>query len=234
MKRITHPAPIWAVVPVKRLDRAKSRLAGVLDVEQRAILAAAMLRDVLETIAASSQVAGTIVVTADPAAASLARLCGAEPLRDRRGDGLDDAIRQGTGRARSNGARGVLVLPGDVPLIDTGEIGEICAALARTGSAIVPATRDGGTNALAAAPPDHLRPSFGEGSFQRHLAAMAAAGLSPSVLRLAGTGHDIDVAGDLDLPGQRPDSARWTRQCLADFGRLSPCEAPRRLEKVSS
>lgn len=33
----------WAVVPVKVLDRAKSRLAGVLDAEARIALSLAML-----------------------------------------------------------------------------------------------------------------------------------------------------------------------------------------------
>ena len=38
---------LWAVVPVKDLQHAKQRLAGVLDAAERRALFAAMLEDVL-------------------------------------------------------------------------------------------------------------------------------------------------------------------------------------------
>ena len=43
--------PIWAIVPVKNLARAKQRLAGLLDAVERQRLGLAMLEDVLKALA---------------------------------------------------------------------------------------------------------------------------------------------------------------------------------------
>jgi len=43
-------ADVWAVVPVKEITGAKQRLAGVLTEQQRRMLAAAMLEDVLDEL----------------------------------------------------------------------------------------------------------------------------------------------------------------------------------------
>src|SRR5258707_490022 len=47
---------MWAVVPVKELDRAKERLAPVLPPERRRALMLAMLEDVLTALAASAEI----------------------------------------------------------------------------------------------------------------------------------------------------------------------------------
>ena len=59
---------VWAVVPVKELDRAKERLAPVLPPERRRALMLAMLEDVLAALAAAPGLAGLAVVTVDAAA----------------------------------------------------------------------------------------------------------------------------------------------------------------------
>lgn len=231
-------SPVWALVPVKRFDRAKSRLADVLPAEARAALAAAMLGDVLELLAEIEGIAGTLVVTADPAAAGLAAGHGAEILADRHESGINEAVVQGLRSLTRLGAGGALVIPGDVPFATSGEIAAVLHGLAGQGAVLVPATRDGGTNAVAIAPAHRLAPCFGPGSFVRHLATAASAGLTPAVLRLAGIGHDIDVPGDLALASHAaigPAAARRTRDCLAQLqadpaAMLAP--AGRRLQKV--
>ena len=52
--RVSAHADIWAVVPVKDLDGAKQRLAGLLPPTQRRALAAAMLEDVLAALVAGA------------------------------------------------------------------------------------------------------------------------------------------------------------------------------------
>ena len=54
---------VWAVVPVKELDRAKERLAAVLPPERRRALMLAMLEDVLTALAATPGLDGLAVVT---------------------------------------------------------------------------------------------------------------------------------------------------------------------------
>ncbi|MGA7264466.1 MAG: hypothetical protein WA709_31550, partial [Stellaceae bacterium] len=63
---------MWAVVPVKELDRAKERLAQVLPPDRRRALMLAMLEDVLTALAATPGLGGLAVVTVDAAARRLA------------------------------------------------------------------------------------------------------------------------------------------------------------------
>ena len=61
-----------AVLPVKRFDAAKQRLAAGIDEERRRELAEAMVADVLEAIGEARSIERLIVVTGDPIAQELA------------------------------------------------------------------------------------------------------------------------------------------------------------------
>ncbi len=74
-----------AVLPVKRFDAAKQRLAGGIDDERRRALAAAMVADVLEAIGAARTVERTILVSGDPIAQELAAEAEATSRRRWRG-----------------------------------------------------------------------------------------------------------------------------------------------------
>jgi 2-phospho-L-lactate guanylyltransferase len=54
-----------------------------------------------------------------------------------------------------------------------------------------------GTNGALVAPPAAMRLTFGEPSFDNHLAAARALGLEPRVVRLPGLGLDVDAPEDL-------------------------------------
>ncbi len=66
-----------AVVPLKDLVQAKSRLAGLLSPAERRELAQAMAEDVLATLTQHAAIAETVLVSDDPAAALLASHYGA-------------------------------------------------------------------------------------------------------------------------------------------------------------
>ena len=63
---------IWAIVPVKEFEGAKQRLSPALSADERRVLAAIMLEDVLDALSAVRELAGLLVVTIDPAATALA------------------------------------------------------------------------------------------------------------------------------------------------------------------
>jgi len=225
-------AHIWVLVPVKRLDRAKSRLSPHLDSAERAMLASAMLRDVFDAIGGASDPVGILVITGDPDAAALARDAGAIVLDDPHETGTNDAVRQGIAWLSSRGVDGVAVIPGDIPFVTAGELEAVFSAMRSDDLVVVPATRDGGTNVLAMSPPDLIAPSFGSGSFAKHRENAAATGITPSVLILEGAGHDIDVAGDLVLSAV-PDGGRRTRGLLAGLNLSDISAASKPQERIS-
>jgi 2-phospho-L-lactate guanylyltransferase len=57
---------VWAAVPVKAFTGAKLRTGSLLTPEQREVLAAAMLEDVLAALAGATRLAGILVNTVDP------------------------------------------------------------------------------------------------------------------------------------------------------------------------
>jgi 2-phospho-L-lactate guanylyltransferase len=62
---------------------------------------------------------------------------------------------------------------------------------------IVPDRHGTGTNALLLRPPDAIVPSFGDGSFARHVAGAEAASGPPRVAELPSLVLDVDTPGDL-------------------------------------
>lgn len=186
-----------AVLPVKRFDAAKQRLAAGIDDERRAELAAAMLEDVLESIGAARSVERTIVVTNEPRAAELATAAGAEVLADPEEGGHSEAALTGVARALELGAVCVVLLPGDCPLLDPRELERLLTGLPERYVAIVADRHGTGTNALALAPPDAIRPAFGEGSCARHVAAAREAGVPFAVEELPSLALDLDTPADV-------------------------------------
>ncbi len=211
-------APVWAVVPLRGLESAKTRLAPDLDPEERLALVTEMAERTLAASRDARSLAGTVLVTLDPAAARLAAGFGALTIVQRL-PGLNDAIRQGRALAIAHGARSVLVLPIDLPRVTAEAIDEVVAAAAgavrgprgedptgidvrpenglpRGVVAIVPDRHGSGTNALLVSPPAAVDPAFGEDSHRLHVEA--ARGAHVPLVELAGPlTLDVDTPSDL-------------------------------------
>jgi 2-phospho-L-lactate guanylyltransferase len=203
----------WAIIPVKALTHAKRRLSPTLPAEARRHLVLLMLDDVLATLATSGAVGPVLVVTPDPHVAELAKSRGALVLRESRARGLNAAVGSALTHARARGATQALVLPADVPFAMPDELRSVVegsgVAVGRRVT-LAPSADGGGTNALFLAPPDAVEPSFGPGSFARHLAHAVARRLDTQVLQLPGIAADIDEPRDLaQLIIQGPMSERY-------------------------
>jgi 2-phospho-L-lactate guanylyltransferase len=186
-----------AVLPVKRFDAAKQRLAAGIDDERRRALAAAMVADVLEAIAAARTIERTIVVSGDPMAQELAAEAGAEVVPDPADAGHVEAALAGIARAEAEGAECVVLLPGDCPLLDPRELDRLLTGVPERYAGIVPDRHGTGTNALVLSPPDVIVPAFGEGSRDRHVAAAREAGVPFEVEEVASLGLDLDTPADV-------------------------------------
>lgn len=203
-----HPGGlrIWAVIPVKPFGIAKQRLASVLDAGARATLARGMFRDVMAMLVALDELAGIVVVTSDPVAAEIAAGHRAHVVSDRENAGVSRALAQAVPVLKELGCDAMLALPADIPYATAAELRCAIAALRDRAVVLAPATGDGGTNLLAARPPDAIAFCFGPNSFARHVAAARAAGIEAAILDLPGVGRDIDGPADLrDGMPWRPD-----------------------------
>lgn len=200
---------VWAVVPIRGLRTAKTRLSPGLDPAERLALVTEMLRRTLVATRDAESIDGTVVVTLDPAVAGIATAHRAVGLVDIL-PGLNEAIRAARSLAVSRDASAVLILPADLPSVTADGIdaivGEARAAAAGAGGgagarglvAVVPDRHREGTNALLVAPADLINPDFGPGSLAAHRAAATAAGAS--YLEIGGPlTLDVDTPADLLL-----------------------------------
>ncbi len=185
------------LVPVKNLSDAKQRLSSVLDAGERSMLAAAMLEDVLTTLARWKDRPPVAVVTGDPWSRALARKFSFEVIEDAANESETDAISMATRICEADGAKMTLVLPADVPLVEAGELEEILALAPPRGSVLVPARDERGTNAALRRPAALFPLRFGDDSFHPHVASATSTGHLCVVLRLPGIGLDVDQPADL-------------------------------------
>ncbi len=195
-----------ALVPVKTLALAKSRLAGRLDPRERAGLMRDTLRRTLEALRQSSVVERIVVATRDTEVAAWAREWGAEPVSETR-DGLNECLAEVREALlqRDPGLESLLVLPADLAWPAAEDVAAM-AALAEGESCVVvaPDRRDEGTNALLLKPPGAIDFCFGPGSAQAHAAQAEARGVALKWYRSSSISLDIDRPDDLNLYDAAP------------------------------
>jgi 2-phospho-L-lactate guanylyltransferase len=199
------------LVPVKNLANAKQRLASVLGQASRVELARAMLFDVLETLATWANRPQVAIVTSDPFALDLARSFDFEVIADHANRSETDAIEMATQVGLSRGVDSTLVIPGDIPLIQSWELENILGVAPSEGSVLVPAADGRGTNAAWRRPAALFPLRFGNDSFKPHLAAAQATHKPCVVLPLPGIALDIDNPSDLRELAVAPGETRAQR-----------------------
>lgn len=220
-----------AILPIKSFGAAKQRLAGLLGSGAREALVQAMFQDVLAALRHVPELDAIAVVTANPAAERAAHGEGVLLLADDREAGHSEAAAIGVRHALEHGFERVLLVPGDTPLLDPDELGELLrrAEAEATGVVVVPDRHGTGTNALLLRPPAAIEPAFGHGSCERHQTLAAAAGASCRVDAVPSLAIDVDTPDDLAelstlLEGCRTE-ASMTRGALRQLDR-SRAHAP--------
>lgn len=197
---------VWAVVPVKSFESAKSRLAPVLSPAERERLARSMFEHVLSVLRAASGLSGVLVVTDSSAVADAAVRVGANALLDPRGPRtLADCVDHAVDEVRRRGAGAVVVLVSDLPVVTTTDMD---ALIERSNRFDVVLVKDRGgehTNALALRLDKPFRTSFGAGdSYRRHLETAQRLDLSVCELERPSVAFDVDTPEDYADYVRRP------------------------------
>lgn len=218
-----RPHTVHAVIAVKSLDRAKSRLADRLRPEHRARLVLAMLTDTVRAALAAAPIDSVTVVTPDAAVADLAEALGAHAHPDPGGaaaglapEGLNIALAAAADTVRHRyGPVELVAMQADLPALRPAELTAVLAAAPPGRRSLVVDHTGAGTAALVqrdgSAP---LDPRFGPDSALRHVTAGAVAldGDWPGLRTDVDTGADLDRAVALGVGAA-------TAAVLTDIGR---------------
>jgi 2-phospho-L-lactate guanylyltransferase len=188
----------YAIIPVKPLARAKSRLARALKAPTRAALVRSLFSRTLDVIAQVPRIDGTIVVSRDLTILELARQRNAITLMES-DSGLNPAITQAAQWAARHQARSVIVIPVDLPLITSADLDALIdRAEEERCLVIAPDRHEDGTNVLLVRPPDAIHFAYGSASFNAHRAQANERGLIVHEYRSPTAAFDIDVPDDLE------------------------------------
>jgi 2-phospho-L-lactate guanylyltransferase len=203
-----------AVIPVKRLSVAKSRLRGAVPAARHADLALAMVRDTAAAVLGGAAVAELLVVTDDEGVAAAVAELGARVVPDQPAADLNAAMRFGADEVAGL-SRFRAVLAGDLPALRPGQLDAALAAglAVGAGRSFVADAAGSGTVLLAAPPGVPLDPRFGLGSAVAH-ASSGATALSGD---WPGLRQDVDTPADLATVLEL-GTGRHTRALLRDLG----------------
>lgn len=185
-----------AIVPLR--GTGKTRLASTdgspgsagLDPRERAILASAMLSDVVSALR-GAPLDNIVVAASDAPAAAVAGAIGVDVVRDPPGSDLNDAVRAAVAAIP---CEALLVVTADLPCVTSDDLTEV---LYRDAQVVVGPTGDGGTSALLRRPPTVIPTAYGRGSAARHLDLARDAGVPSAVVDRPGFRADVDTWEDL-------------------------------------
>jgi 2-phospho-L-lactate guanylyltransferase len=199
------------LVPVKRFEHAKRRLAGLLDEAQRVDLAQWLAGRVV----AAARTAPVFVACDDESVAAWADAVGAEVLWTP-GLGLNGAVESSRATISGKGFDHLLIAHSDLPLI--GDLTELARARTIT---LVPDRAGGGTNVISLPVEAAIELRYGAGSFAAHLrqavelADDRQLALRVEVRRDPRLAIDVDTPDDLGHPALRDELPGWLRTILA-------------------
>lgn len=203
------------IVPVRGGVASKTRLAGdALDPATRVRLARAFASDVVATILATPIVAGLTVVTRDPESAQYFASLGAHIFTETEGAGLNGAVLEASEHVRQqHPGHGIAALMGDLPGLTHEALTEALTTASALELGVLADHAGTGTTMLTATRGASLRPSYGAGSYLRHVEA----GHQPIVVGLTSSAQrDVDTLEDL-LDLTRIGLGSYTRRLLAEI-----------------
>lgn len=187
---------IFAIIPVKKLDEAKSRLSPLLANKERKDFCLKMLEDVLRSVKSMEGISQTVVVSKDPVVRQAAETFEAVFLEERK-TGMNQAVSEAIDWCIQKEATSVLVLPADIPLIVPMDLDMILSSGEGVSIVVSPSRSGEGTNALLLTPPDVTPTFFGPLSFRKHVEEAKKRKLSFCILRSSRISFDVDTVRDL-------------------------------------
>jgi 2-phospho-L-lactate guanylyltransferase len=189
----------FAIVPVKRFENAKTRLSSMLDTEDRIRLSSLMLEDTLQILSVAPPLTQVIIVSADKRADEIATKHGAKFLPEEKENGVNSAVALADGYCiEKEAADATIVIPHDLPLLDSIVISKACELAEKESTCIVicPSVRYDGTNMLLRKPPSVIGTFYETDSYNMHVRAAIKLGIPIKPLLSKSLMYDIDTPDD--------------------------------------
>ena len=188
----------FAIVPIKRFENAKTRLSSILDKDDRIRLSLLMLEDTLQILSVVHVLTQVITVSADKRVEEIAVKYGANFLLEEKERGVNSAVALADSYCMKEAADATMVIPYDLPLLDSTDISKACELAENESRCIVicPSLRYDGTNMLLRKPPSIITTFYDADSYNMHVKAAIRLGIPVKRLFSKSLMHDIDTPED--------------------------------------
>ncbi|HET8792867.1 MAG TPA: 2-phospho-L-lactate guanylyltransferase [Nitrososphaeraceae archaeon] len=189
---------IAAVIPVKSLHSAKSRLSPFLTLQQRKNLALFLLNATIKTVKASRFVSDIIVVSSDNIIEYLSFKNSLKFIKDA-DNGVNNAVILADRYCIENEIDANIVIPNDIPFLSFRSIDQICIISEKYSRCVIicPSKRFDGTNILLRKPPGVIKTFYDNDSYANHLKEAKKLNIPIESLDYANLRFDIDTKEDL-------------------------------------
>ncbi|NIP30276.1 MAG: 2-phospho-L-lactate guanylyltransferase [Candidatus Dadabacteria bacterium] len=189
----------FILIPVKDLSLANERLSSVLSQSKRTELAYVMLEDVFAAVKESKLADKKVVVTLDKKAIKMALANNFEVIQEEDQEGESSSVDGALQVCKMMGAKSVLVIPGDAPLITGGDLDSVFEKETEKNCVVLaPSSDELGTNAILRKPPDVISSFFGHDSFRKHKEEADKRGVPYEVVNNFNISIDIDEPEDIE------------------------------------
>ena len=160
----------WAVLPVKCYSAGKSRLRGLFSETELAELNQQLFESTFTKIQQSTGIDKILVVSREKHALAWCETHGGVAILEDDPSTLNSAISKAQRYIFDAGGGRVLVIPSDIPLMTAKDLSNLISlADGDRQLVVVPDHSQSGTNALLMSDPGLIQPSFGSGSFRKHI-----------------------------------------------------------------
>jgi len=189
---------LFAIVPVKRFENAKTRLSSVLDRDERIRLSLLMLEDTLGVLTTSPSLTEVIIVSSDKRVEKLARKHGALFVNEEKENGVNSAVALADSYCIREAAEATMIIPHDLPLLDERDISKVQEIAQNELQCIVicPSHRYDGTNMLLRKPPSVIATFYDSDSYNMHIKTATSCGVSIKHYFSKSLMYDIDTPED--------------------------------------
>lgn len=191
----------FALIPVKRFECSKSRLARVLSIDERIKLSELLLVNTIRVLTKSSAISEIVVISSDEVAMDIAKRNNTKFLREAKDRGVNAAIAIADNYSSEKGAEATIVIPQDLPLIMAADVDMICSkaeALERC-LVVCPSVRYDGSNALLRKPSRLLETHYDQDSFNAHIRAARQVGIPIKIFLSKRIMVDLDTTEDIKI-----------------------------------
>jgi 2-phospho-L-lactate guanylyltransferase len=191
---------IFAIVPVKSFENAKSRFGSLLSTHERIRLSGMLLERTICTLKKVSSIQEILVVSTDSRIREVARKYGVTFLEEFKEAGVNSAVGLADEFCISARADASLVLPIDLPLIFPEDIDIMCKTVPLNDNCVLlcPSYKFDGSNVLLRKPCNIIRASYDENSYPKHVLAGIKNNVNTRILYLNRLMIDIDTVNDIE------------------------------------